>query len=347
MGSSSTSPLRASLFVWLAVTLAILAVSCDTAAARIHEVTREASLASPGRTVDATATETVLPTETPTITPTLTGTPTPTPTFTDTPTATATATPRPSATPTLTPVPVTPPTKGSGTARTVEIPILMYHHIAVPPPGSDAIRVDLSVPPDVFDAEMRYLAEHGYHTIHLADVAAHLQTGAPLPPKPIVITFDDGYDDNYLNAFPTLKNYNFTGTFFIITGRADANSPGYMTWPQIEEMGANGMEIGGHSVDHLLDLGKVSRNTQLAEIEPARKAIAAHLPNQLPVFSFPSGSYNATSLAILRELGYIACVTTRQSAWQVAAAPLELRRIRIRGQWSPTDFAAWLAYWTD
>ncbi|MGB8643617.1 MAG: polysaccharide deacetylase family protein [Anaerolineae bacterium] len=288
------------------------------------------------------ATVTAVPTDTPTLIPTSTDTPPPTDTSTPTPTETSTSTPTVTATPTRRPTLA--PTLIPG--RAARIPILMFHHVSVLPPDADALRIDLTVPPDVFDAEMKWLSSQGYHTIHLADVVNYFQTDAPLPPKPIVLTFDDGYDDNYLNVYPTLKDYGFNGAFFIITGRADSSAYGYMTWAQIQEMAANGMEIGSHSVDHRYDLGKMSKNVQWAEIKPAQEDLARHLPNAPLVFSYPSGSYNATTLDDLTQLGYIAAVTTRSGAMQYAVMPLELRRVRIRGPWSAGEFAFWVDYWT-
>lgn len=221
----------------------------------------------------------------------------------------------------------------------------MYHYVSVPPPDADAIRLDLSVPPEVFDAEMRFLSDQGYHTISLRELVNHLQTGAPLPSKPIVLTFDDGYADQYENVFPTLNDFGFTGTFFIITGRADTNAPGYLTWQEIEEMAANGMEIGGHSLDHRFNLAVGSMQAQRREILPAHDAVAQHVPSAVPVFAYPSGSYNNDTLAIMRELNYVAAVTTKQGITNRSDKLLELRRIRIRGDWSETQFATWLAYW--
>ncbi len=292
------------------------------------------------------------PTSTPAPSPTVTVSPTPTITATATtvatrpPTATITFT----ATPSITPVPTTAPNLAvavtTPVGRSARVPILMYHHIAAAPAGADSVRVDLSVPPDIFDAELHLLHDRGFHTIHLADLANSLETGAPLPPKAFVLTFDDGYDDNYLNALPTLKSYGFIGTFFIITGFADQNAWGYMNWAQIQELAANGMEIGNHSVDHKFDLGKMSRSVQWAEIKPAYDDLAQRLPNQTLVFSYPSGSYNTTTLNLLQQFGYVAAVTTDQSSWQYGNAPLELNRIRIRGGWSLADFTHWLDYWT-
>ncbi len=290
-------------------------------------------------------TETLTLTSTATTTSTPPDTPTPTPTATWTPTDTLTRVPTSTWTPTPTSSPATVGSAVANDVRFARVPILMYHHIAVPPPGADPVRVDISVPPDVFDAEIKFLADQGFHTIHLTDLLNNLQSDTPLPQKPIIITFDDGYDDNYLNAFPTLKDHGFVGTFFIISERADEATTGYMSWPQIEEMAANGMEIGSHSFDHRFNLGEMPYSIQWVEVKRSYDAIAQHLPNQPPVFAYPSGSYNATTLAILKQLGYTAAVTTRQSVTQSSATPLELRRVRIRGEWSVGEFVFWLNYW--
>jgi peptidoglycan/xylan/chitin deacetylase (PgdA/CDA1 family) len=297
--------------------------------------------------LDPSPISTKLPTLTETSVPTLTPTETVTssPSLTSTPTETSTSTPTATSPPTPTNTPV--PTYGPATKapRAARLPILMYHHVVVPPPGTDAVGVDLSVPPDVFDAEIKFLFDRGFHTIHLTDLVNYLEKDVPLPSKPIVITFDDGYDDNYLNAFPTLKDFGFVGSFFIIADRPVAPVPGYMNWQQIDEMADNGMEIGSHSWDHRFNLGEMPSSIQWAEVNRSFDAIQQHLPNQPPVFAYPSGSYNATTLGFLGQLGYVAAVTTEQGTLQNADEPLELRRVRIRGGWSINEFVYWLNYW--
>ncbi len=349
---------RATRFAALALFLFAISfvnLRCGTVEAKLDPPTAEPSV-QPSATLSvapptATETATATPTATLTLTPTATPTLTRPPTGTATPTAEPTV--RPSATPSVAPLTAelsltltVTPSPVANADRVERIPILMYHHISAPPPGSDSLRVDLSVPPEVFEAQLKYLSDQGFHAIHLTDLVNHWQNGTELPAKPIILTFDDGYDDNYTNAFPSLKDFGFSGTFFIITGRADSNAAGYLTWAQIQEMAANGMEIGGHSVDHRFDLGKMSKSVQWAEIKPAYDALVQQLPNQAPVFAYPSGSYNATTVSLLTQLGYVAAVTTQQSSWQRASAPLELRRIRIRGQWSIENFVFWLDYWT-
>ena len=126
----------------------------------------------------------------------------------------------------------------------------MYHYISVPPAGADIYRRDLSVTPALFESHLKYLTDAGYHAITLDDLLYALAQGRELPAKPVILTFDDGYEDNYTNAFPLLQKYNMVGHFFIISDFVNQERPGYMTWPQIEEMAAAGQRFGSHSRDH-------------------------------------------------------------------------------------------------
>ncbi len=307
---------------------------------------------------EPTPTATALPTQAPTqietrvalVVPTQTTHASSTHTATRANTATATPTRKPRATKTPTPVafPSASPTAANTSApvlRNARVPILMYHHVGELPPNADTLRKSLTVSEARFQEHMQYLAAQGYTTIHLADLVNHLQNGAPLPEKPIVLTFDDGYDDNYLNAFPTLKDFGFKGTFFVIGAPTDYGSPGYMRWEQILEMYENDMEIGAHSLTHRYNLGQFRASIQDSEIKKTHQLMVDHLPNWTPLFSYPSGSYNQYTLDLLSQLGYVAAVTTKQGTLLSGAMPLELRRIRVRGEWSMSQFEYWFNYW--
>jgi peptidoglycan/xylan/chitin deacetylase (PgdA/CDA1 family) len=309
----------------------------------------------PTTTPTPTATATLTPTPTRTNTSTLTFTPTQTNTPTFTTTSTQTQTPTVTTTPTRTTRPTktpavsdTPTSTDTPTAvvHQVRIPILMYHHVGDLPPDADALRTDLTVLTANFEAQMNFLADQGYTTMHLVDLVKHLESGEPLPDKSIVLTFDDGYDDNYVNVFPTLKDHGFVGTFFVIGSPTDYGSPGYLRWEQILEMYNNGMEIGAHSLTHRYNLGQMRPSTQDTEIKNDNKLMVDHLPNWTPIFSYPSGSYNQYTIDLLNSLGYVAAVTTNQGALQSSGAPDELRRIRIRGEWNTQQFLYWFNYWT-
>lgn len=230
--------------------------------------------------------------------------------------------------------------------RQMRVPVLMYHYISVAPPDADAVRLDLSVTPQAFDEQMLFLNSNGYHAVHVRDVVEHLLHGAPLPEKPIVLTFDDGYADNFTAAFPILEKYGMTATFYVIAKFTEDQRPGYATWGQLREMANAGMEIGSHSIDHL-DLRGRSIAFQTNQIAGSKKIIESRMGSTIKTFSYPSGEYDANTIAVLRANSYLGAVTEIQGLQQTADNVFELRRLRIRGSYSLTDYAYWLNWFTN
>lgn len=202
-----------------------------------------------------------------------------------------------------------------------EVPILMYHYIRITPEG-DTLGQNLSVTPTNFSAQMKWLKENNYATLNLVDLADPNKKAISKiiydKKKPIVITFDDGYEDAYTNAWPTLKENNFTGTFFIIrnfVGRAE-----YMNQNQIDILSDAGMEIGSHTLSHpsLEKLSDENQGTQIFDSKESAKT-----------FCYPSGKYNDTTIALLKEAGYLAAVTTQPGITNQDSNLFELPRVRI------------------
>jgi peptidoglycan/xylan/chitin deacetylase (PgdA/CDA1 family) len=255
----------------------------------------------------------------------------PTPVLTAKPAATATWTPTvtPSPTATLGPTP-------DGVARAVRVPILMYHYISAPPAGADAYRRDLSVAPAQFESHLDYLQRAGYQAITLDDLLYALAQGRELPPKPIILTFDDGYEDNYLNAFPLLQKHGMVGHFFIISDFVNAGRPGYMTWPQIEEMGTAGQYFGSHSRDHP-DLRGKPVDYLVWQALGGKEAIQEHLGYHPRWISYPSGGYDAQVIAVYKSAGYWGGLTTAQGTMHTLDGVFELKRVRVRGSHTAAD----------
>ena len=128
--------------------------------------------------------------------------------------------------------------------RQDDIPILMYHCVNYVPEGNQGA-ADLYVSPEKFEEDLKYLSENGYQTV----LPRELASGAKLPEKPVMITFDDGYRDNYSNAFPLLKKYNMKAEISVIVSFAeDSARTAYLNWDQIKEMSDSGLvEIGSHT----------------------------------------------------------------------------------------------------
>lgn len=273
-----------------------------------------------------------------TVTPTATATATPTPGATAEPTATPTWTPTPE--PTATPVPLPLPTP-DGIARSVTVPILMYHYISRPPSGADPVRRDLSVPPEVFEEHLRFLRDRGYTTISLHELVLALQVGQPLPDKPIVLTFDDGYRDHYEAAFPLLKQYGFTGTFFLFTSVIDRNHPDYVTWEQVTEMAAAGMSMEAHGYTHD-DMTGRTRDWLIWQMLGSKEAIEARTGAPVRFFCYPAGLYDPLAMAVAHEVGFWAAVTTRFGREHRSDGLFELERLRIHGHYGVEHLAALL-----
>ena len=123
------------------------------------------------------------------------------------------------------------------------IPVLNYHQV-----NDEDVNL-LTVPTETFAQQMQYLADEGYVTISPDQLYEYITTGAPLPEKPILITFDDGYEDNFRNAYPILKEHGMQATIFLITdfvGQFD----NYLNWSEIVEMSEYGIYFGSHTLDH-------------------------------------------------------------------------------------------------
>lgn len=279
------------------------------------------------------------PTPTPVVAATVTLAPTPTPTDTCGDVACDVSTPSPTDAPpvalaTIDPTP-------DGVARAVRVPILMYHYISEPPPDADKYRVDLSVPPAQFEAHLQMLQAQGYITISSQDLVYYLTRGVPLPPHPVWLTFDDGYLDNYTNAFPLLQKYGMRGSFFIITDFVTAERPGYMTWPQLQEMVAAGMEIGSHSRDHP-DLSGRTIDYLVWQALGSQEAIVAHLGITPRAVAYPAGRYDEQTIAVFRSAHFWAGLTTHQGDEHTTDGLFELKRIRVRGSYTADDLKALL-----
>ena len=278
--------------------------------------------------------------------------PTPAPTMTGDPAAAATAAIM--ATQTAAADPPTPPVTASTTIEsivnepmptpsgvyswTLKVPILMYHYVSEPPPGSDIYRVDLSVAPDAFRQQMAHLRDSGYTPVDLYDLSTAIVAHTELPEKPIIITFDDGYLDNYENAFPVLQEFGFKGTFFVVTEFIDSGREGYMTWEMIEEMSRAGHRIESHSRTHP-DLTTKSRDGLIWEILGSQETLTAHIGYKPRYFCYPGGTYNDETIRILKELDFWGAVTTENGTWHGFNDRFEWRRVRMRNSTTIQEFS--------
>ncbi len=185
----------------------------------------------------------------------------------------------------------------------------MYHYISVPPEDADEYRTNLSVSPDNFRVQMQYLANNGHTPIDFYTLSRAITHYEPLPAKPLILTFDDGYSDNYTNAYPILQEFGFVATFFIPTEFIDNGRSNHMTWTMIEEMAAAGQRFEPHSRTHS-DLRERENDTLIGAILGPQETLAAHIGYTPRYFSYPSGRYDDNVLAMLQHLDFWGAVTT-------------------------------------
>jgi peptidoglycan/xylan/chitin deacetylase (PgdA/CDA1 family) len=214
----------------------------------------------------------------------------------------------------------------------------MYHYISVPPEDADIYRTDLSVTPDNFRAQMIYLVENGYSTIDFYDLSLAIVNKRELPPKPVIITLDDGYRDNYENAFPILKEFGLTATIFIPTDFIDQGNPNHLSWEMIEEMAEYGIRFEPHSKTHP-DLRDRDREFLIWEILGPQETLAAHLGYTPRYFAYPGGRYDEAVITILAELDFWGAVTTAGGKWQGYNDRYEWTRMRVRYSATINEFA--------
>jgi len=218
----------------------------------------------------------------------------------------------------------------------------MYHYVSEPPADADIYRRDLSVTPERFAEHLSYLKEAGYTSITLDDLLYALTNGRSLPSRPVILTFDDGYADNYENAFPLLDLYGFSGHFFIITDFVNQGRDGYLSWPQIEEMAAAGHRFGSHSRDHP-NLSNQSVDYLVWQSLGSNEAIEEHLGYHPRWIAYPSGEYDSQTIAVYHSAGYWGGLTIQQGITNSSDNIFELRRVRVRGVHTAGDLATLLS----
>lgn len=236
----------------------------------------------------------------------------------------------PSAKSTPSPYPI--PTNSGPSVR---VPILTYHYIGNNPNPADKARDDLSVDPDKFDAQLGYLQSKGYTPITLDTLYAAIQ-GGMLPSKPIVLTFDDGYIDFYLNAFPILRKYGFRSVSFIPTGLM--NQGYYMTWSQIKEIDASGLvAFEPHSVSHY-NLAGMSGDRLTYQIVESKKVLESQLGKKTNFFAYPYGMSGQESWRDVKTAGFVGAVGTWYGTVESEGNRWDWPRVKISGHLSLADF---------
>ena len=204
-------------------------------------------------------------------------------------------------------------------------PILEYHQVT-----NEAVDLDFeryNVPPDEFAAQLDYLQANGYTTITLQDFMRAVHGKGSLPPKPIVLTFDDGYKDNYTTMLPILEAHKMTAVVYVITN--ELGKKNYMTHDELKDMQRRGIEIGSHTADHL-PLTSLTTDEQLYQITASKRFLEWSGLATIYSLSYPNGEVTTEAIEFLRQENYLTAVTGDAGLNTLETNPYKLYRVNIR-----------------
>ncbi|MCK5580960.1 MAG: polysaccharide deacetylase family protein [Candidatus Omnitrophica bacterium] len=221
---------------------------------------------------------------------------------------------------------------GSWISSKYTVPILMYHQVedvedGKVPPGD-------TVTPEVFEVQMSFLREKGYNVIRLADAMEAMRNNQELPHNSVVVTFDDGFLNNFTNAYPVLKKYDIPVTLFVAPGFMGRD--GFLDWYHIIEMSKGGIEYGSHGMEqgYLPDLTREERNF---ELKNSKQILSRRLKQSIYYYAYPVGGFNDEVKEQVRQAGYYAAMTTNRGNDRFNKDLFEVNRIKM----SNKDISSW------
>ncbi len=223
--------------------------------------------------------------------------------------------------------------------RASSLSVLCYHQIA---PVADNI---MTTTPVLFESHMKYLSEHGYSPVSAEDAALFLNGNRAIAGKPVLITFDDGYDGIYTYAFPVLKRYRFPAIVFLVVNQITENGiSNHLTWKHLDLMIKSGLlTVGSHTyslhvkIPEELDCGKISVDRLERDLTISRKSIRKHLGVDTPYFAWPYGHYDERALKIAEKAGFTTVFTTDYGANHPGDGTLRIRRIRLSSSYDSVE----------
>lgn len=220
----------------------------------------------------------------------------------------------------------------------MKIPVLYYHKIDNP--RDEAVYKGLYVTPEQFGRQMAILKLLGYQTVGPDDVAGFIRGHKLNASKPILITFDDGYKNNYTNAFPILQKYGFKALIFVSSGfigkkntaldERETAKEDFLDKKDIKEMYDKGFFIGSHGINHYF-MDRLEEGVLVGELIASKAYLENMLETKIDYFSYPFGSYNEGVVRAVKNAGYAAAFTTKKGKVGVGDNSFTLKRISVNG----------------
>lgn len=212
----------------------------------------------------------------------------------------------------------------------IKVPVLAYHSVSKG--GSDG---GFTVSTDHFQEQMKYLHDQGYQAINLDEFRAIMQGREKNDGKKVLITFDDGYENTYTEAYPVLKHYGFTATLFVITDWMDGKE--YINWTQAKALFHEGWDIMPHTKNHK-SLPLLTKDEQYNEIMSSKNCIERHLKYKVRFFAYPYGFRDKSSVDILKKSGFDYAFTFENGVADSVQDPLLLKRLIVQSTFTLPAF---------
>lgn len=214
--------------------------------------------------------------------------------------------------------------------KTLRVPILLYHYVEYVKDEGDTIRKSLDIVPYIFEQEIKTLKDAGFSFITTKDLADALDGETVLPPKSVILTFDDGYRDFYTDVFPILKKYQVKAVAYIVPNFLDR--PNNLTTWQLKEIAKSGLvEIGAHTMDHSY-LAGLSLQRVKFEVEQSKKILEKNLGVKIVSFAYPYGAFDNQAIDVVKKAGFRSAVTTISGTYAMDINRFFLYRIRPGGR---------------
>lgn len=207
-----------------------------------------------------------------------------------------------------------------------KIPVILYHYVEVVKDPNDTIRKSLNINPYIFEKQLQDLKNNKYKTYFIKDVPGILSSKITYSTRSAILTFDDGYEDFYTDAFPLLKKYNTKATLYVVydfIGRK-----GFLNKRQLSEIVKSGLvEIGSHAVHHI-GLGGLADKQAKLQLKESKDLLEEILGIEIKTFAYPYGSFNERTPDMVKKSGYIAAVSVIPGSFHSEGSLYYLSRYR-------------------
>ncbi len=209
----------------------------------------------------------------------------------------------------------------------LSVPILLYHYVENVTDLRDTIRQSLNIPPQIFQEQILTLLSHGYHPIVINDLNTYFAGETDLPPKPVILTFDDGYADFYTDVLPILRTFHVPGVLYMVSQYRDSTK-NYLTTGQLLEISRSALvEIAAHSQHHP-NLNSLDAQTAYREILQSKHELEQLIGRPVNDFAYPYGAYSDAIVKMVEQAGYQTAAGVDPGTQQLYSLRFTLKRIR-------------------